>query len=119
MAKTANVLGPPLPDERPPALQHWSVPVVLCLLLAWVQFADRVALVTAVLPLVLVCVVTLMRTVANTRPATMSASRLGPARERAGGDQKDGGSLTTPWRGQRSTIFAPDGPGLAGRRRTS
>ena len=118
-AKTANVLGPPLPDERPPVLKHWSVPVVLCLLLAWVQFADRVALVTAVLPLVLVCVVTLTRTVANTRPLTMSASRLGPVRERACVDQEDGGSLATLWRGQRSTIFAPDGTGLAGRRRTS
>jgi hypothetical protein len=94
----------------PPVLQHWSVPVVLCLLLAWVQLADRVALVTAVLPLVLVCVVTLMRTVANTRPVTMSASRLGPARERAGVDQEDLGSMTTLSRGQRSTIFAPDGP---------
>ena len=114
-AKTANVLGPPLPDERPPVLQHWSVPVVLCLLLAWVQFADRVALVTAVLPLVLVCVVTLMRTVANTRPVTMSASRLGPARERAGVDQEDLGSMTMLWRGQRSTIFAPGGPAVPNR----
>src|SRR6202043_2391123 len=65
----------PRTPRRPPVLQHWSVPVVLCLLLAWVQLADRVALVTAVLPLVLVCVVTLMRTVANTRPVTMSMSR--------------------------------------------
>jgi hypothetical protein len=31
------------------------------LLLAWVQFADRVTLVAADLPLVLVCMVTLMR----------------------------------------------------------
>ena len=83
---------------------------MLCLLLAWVQFADRVALVTAVLPLVLVCVVTLIRTVANTRPVTMPASRHGPARERAGVDQEDLGSKTTLWRGQRSTILAPDGP---------
>lgn len=96
--------------RRPQVLQHWSVPVVLCLLLAWVQFADRVALVTAVLPLVLVCVVTLMRTVANTRPVTMSASRLGPARERPAVDQEDLGSMNRLWRGQRSTIFAADGP---------
>ena len=50
-----------------------------------VQFADRVALVTAVLPLVLVCVVTLVRTVASARPVTLPARRLGSARERRRG----------------------------------
>jgi hypothetical protein len=45
------------------------VPAALCLLLAWVQFADRIALLTAVLPLLVVCAV---RTVRGTR----SAARL-------------------------------------------
>jgi hypothetical protein len=40
--------------DRAPG-RRW-LPVAVCLLLAWVQFADRVALLTAVLPLVVVCV---------------------------------------------------------------
>jgi hypothetical protein len=43
-------------------VSRWGRPVVLCLLLAWVQFADRIALLTAVLPLVIVCAVTAART---------------------------------------------------------
>jgi len=49
------------PTPRTPGGRRWRVPAALCLLLAWVQFADRVALVTAVLPLVLVCAVTAAR----------------------------------------------------------
>ena len=36
-------------------------PSLLCLVLAWVQFADRVVLVTAVLPLVMVCAVSALQ----------------------------------------------------------
>jgi hypothetical protein len=43
------------------APRRWWVPAILCLLLAVVQFADRVALLTAVLPLILVCAVALAR----------------------------------------------------------
>jgi hypothetical protein len=49
------------PTRRTPRGRRWRVPAALCLLLAWVQFADRVVLVTAVLPLVLVCAVTVAR----------------------------------------------------------
>ena len=52
------LLGWLLLDRAP---RRWWVPATLCLLLAVVQFADRVALLTAVLPLVLVCTVTLAR----------------------------------------------------------
>jgi hypothetical protein len=41
--------------------RRWWVPTVLCLLLAVVQFADRVAVLTAVLPLIVVCGVTAAR----------------------------------------------------------
>jgi hypothetical protein len=37
------------------APRRWWVPAIVCLLLAAVQFADRVALLTAVLPLIFVC----------------------------------------------------------------
>jgi hypothetical protein len=43
------------------APRRWWVPAIMCLLLAAVQFADRVALLTAVLPLILVCTVTAAR----------------------------------------------------------
>jgi hypothetical protein len=36
------------------APRRWWVPTLLCLLLAWVQFADRAAVLTAVVPLILV-----------------------------------------------------------------
>jgi len=52
------LLGWLLLDRAP---RRWWVPAILCLLLAVVQFADRVALLTAVLPLILVCAVTLAR----------------------------------------------------------
>src|SRR3984893_2177510 len=42
------------------APRRWWVPAVLCLLLAWVQFADRVAVLSAVLPLIVVCSVTVV-----------------------------------------------------------
>jgi hypothetical protein len=58
----------------------------MCLLLAWVQFTDRVAIVTAVLPLVLVCGGRVLR-------------RL-PGRARA-----DSGSLGAAGYSQRSTIW--------------
>jgi hypothetical protein len=41
--------------------RRWWVPTVLCLLLAVVQFADRVAVLTAVLPLIVVCGVAAVR----------------------------------------------------------
>ena len=52
------LLGWLLLDRAP---RRWWVPATLCLLLAVVQFADRVALLTAVLPLILVCMVTVAR----------------------------------------------------------
>ena len=52
------LLGWLLLDRAP---RRWWVPAILCLLLAVVQFADRVALLTAVLPLILVCMVTVAR----------------------------------------------------------
>ena len=52
------LLGWLLLDRAP---RRWWVPATLCLLLAVVQFADRVALLTAVLPLIVVCTVTLAR----------------------------------------------------------
>jgi hypothetical protein len=52
------LLGWLLLDRAP---RRWWVPAILCLLLAVVQFADRVALLTAVLPLIVVCTVTLAR----------------------------------------------------------
>jgi hypothetical protein len=52
------LLGWLLLDRAP---RRWWVPAILCLLLAVVQFADRVALLTGVLPLVVVCAVTLAR----------------------------------------------------------
>jgi len=67
------------------APRRWWVPAVLCLLLAWVQFADRVAVLTAVLPLIVVCSVTVVRTVRGERPVTATADLAGgPAKpERA------------------------------------
>ncbi len=52
------LLGWLLLDRAP---RRWWVPTVLCLLLAVVQFADRVAVLTAVLPLIVVCGVTAAR----------------------------------------------------------
>ena len=49
------------------APRRWWVPTVLCLLLAWVQFADRVAVLTAVLPLTAVCAVLVGRALARRR----------------------------------------------------
>ena len=43
------------------APRRWWVPALLCLLLAWVQFADRAAVLTAVVPLIVVCAVTAVR----------------------------------------------------------
>jgi hypothetical protein len=63
------------------------VPAALCFLLAWVQFADRAAIVTAVLPLVVVC-------------GGRVISRL---RDRAGADS---GSLDAAGHAQRSTILS-------------
>ncbi len=65
------LLGWLLLDRAP---RRWWVPAILCLLLAVVQFADRVALLTAVLPLILVCTVTLARR--RPRPPGQPASGL-------------------------------------------
>ncbi len=51
------------------APRRWWVPALLCLLLAWVQFADRAALLTAVVPLIVVCAVTAIRPTLRNRPA--------------------------------------------------
>jgi hypothetical protein len=51
------------------APRRWWVPALLCLLLAWVQFADRAAVLTAVLPLILVCAVTAVRSTLRHRSA--------------------------------------------------
>jgi hypothetical protein len=80
------------PTPRTPRGRRWRVPAALCLLRAWVQFADRVALVTAVLPLILVCTVTLVRKVTARRPTTRPASRRDSARARARADGEEGGS---------------------------
>ena len=49
------------------APRRWWVPALLCLLLAWVQLADRVAVLTAVLPLAAVCAVLVGRGLARRR----------------------------------------------------
>ena len=75
--------APPSPGGTASRSRRWRVPAALCLLLAWVQLADRVALVTAVLPLLVVCLVTLVRRMASTRPVTTPAAgraRRGSAR---------------------------------------
>jgi hypothetical protein len=49
-------------------LRRWA-PAAICLLLAWVQVADRVAVLTGVLPLVLVCAVRVLGATATARRA--------------------------------------------------
>jgi hypothetical protein len=51
------------------APRRWWVPALLCLLLALVQFADRAALLTAVLPLIFVGAATAVRSALRRRPA--------------------------------------------------
>jgi hypothetical protein len=51
------------------APRRWWVPTLLCLLLAWVQFADRAAVLTAVLPLMVVGAVTAVRAALRRRSA--------------------------------------------------
>src|ERR1700722_13680616 len=51
------------------APRRWWVPALLCLLLAWVQFADRAAVLTAVLPLIVVGAVTAVRSAVRHRSA--------------------------------------------------
>jgi hypothetical protein len=51
------------------APRRWWVPALLCLLLAWVQFADRAAVLTAVLPLIVVGAATAVRSALRRRPA--------------------------------------------------
>ncbi|HVT66836.1 MAG TPA: hypothetical protein VHF26_03730 [Trebonia sp.] len=73
--------GQPAPGARPvpaaaSAARRWAVPVALCLLLAWVQVADRVTLLAAVLPLFLVCAVSAIR------------NRRGPGGAGSAGDEQ-------------------------------
>jgi hypothetical protein len=49
------------------APRRWYVPVLIGLLLAWVQVADRVAVLTAVVPLILVCAVRALRSLLRRR----------------------------------------------------
>jgi hypothetical protein len=58
------LLGWLLLDRAP---RRWWVPACLCLLLALAQFADRVAVLTAVLPLVVVCAASAVRSVLGSR----------------------------------------------------
>jgi hypothetical protein len=80
-----DLAGSSSPGGPTPRVRRWWVPAVLCLLLALVQFADRVALVTAVLPLVVVC----------------GGRGIRPLRDRA---RADSGSLGALGYSQRSTI---------------
>ena len=81
------------------APRRWWVPAILCLLLAVVQFADRVALLTAVLPLIVVCAVTLARR----RPRLPGQ----PASGLAGGPRPAGSS----WRWSRRGSSRSGSPG--------
>ncbi|MBV9855378.1 MAG: hypothetical protein JOY82_12820 [Streptosporangiaceae bacterium] len=68
------------------APRRWYVAVITGLMLAWIQVADRVALVTAVLPLVLVCVFRVCRALARSQAPAGSqvpARRRPPAFELA------------------------------------
>jgi hypothetical protein len=72
------LLGWLLLDRAP---RRWWVPAILCVLLAWVQFADRVAVLTAVLPLVAVGAARVIRSVLGRRLARRaSADRHPPGR---------------------------------------
>ena len=74
------------------APRRWWGPAILCLLLAVVQFADRVAVLTAVLPLIVVCTVASARQ----RPRSVAAGR--PARHRAdGAARRQTGGRTGRW----------------------
>src|SRR5450756_1625334 len=61
------------------APRRWWVPTVLCAVLAWVQVADRVAVLTAVLPLVVVCAVGAFRSFLGNRPARYELVLAGAA----------------------------------------
>ena len=63
------------------APRRWWVPAILCLLLAAVQFADRVAVLTAVLPLIVVC----------------GGDRVGRARAPADGSAAGGRAALACW----------------------
>ena len=74
------------PPRRRPRGRRWRVPAALCLLLAWVQFADRVALVTAV------CRWSSSAAVSAAR----SAVGTGHERRSPAGHQEPGVARTTP-----------------------
>jgi len=65
------LLGWLLLDRAP---RRWWVPAIVCVLLALVQFADRVAVLTAVLPLTVVCAASAVRSVRGSRSASRSRS---------------------------------------------
>ncbi len=73
--------------------RRWWVPTALCLLLAVVQFADRVAVLTAVLPLIVVCGVAAARRRPRKPEVEARCRAEGVARHRAAGREghRDGG----------------------------
>ena len=108
------------------APRRWWVPFLLCLVLAWVQFADRVALVTAVLPLVIVCAVSALQGLLW-RPAgrpegtsghgrsTQKRKRAGPAR-RVGTAPRSAIALGAGATGARATGAGADDARATGAR---
>jgi hypothetical protein len=73
------------------APRGWWVPAILCLLLAVVQFADRVAVLTAVLPLIVVCAAAVARR--RPRPSADGQGRGGLA----GWTERRAGGLAGRW----------------------
>jgi hypothetical protein len=73
------LLGWLLLDRAP---RRWWVPAIICLLLAWVQFADRIAVLTAVLPLVAVGGASAVRAIPGSRSGAGPGSRGEPCSER-------------------------------------
>jgi hypothetical protein len=61
------------------APRRWYVPVALGLLLAWVQVADQVSVVTAVVPLIAVCCWRVLRGRARRRPAATAPDTRRPS----------------------------------------
>jgi len=102
------LLGWLLLDRAP---RRWWVPATLCVLLAVVQFADRVALLTAVLPLIIVCLATLARR----RPKSAFGLALaGPNAHSGRGRRRPSGACGADGRSEWALIWAGAGSiGLA------
>jgi hypothetical protein len=87
------------------APRRWYVPVALGALLAWVQVADRVSVLTAVVPLIVVCCWRILRTRPGGREAGRSVGAGWPGKHRRGrlaGEAPSGlvgrGSTARAWR---------------------